>query len=109
MMPNDETYQLRFQKLTALLAEAPMVHGITKRSEGCSPVDVASEAAVSLLDIGESWGRISGDLMPRLLATDPRGEEFDDALGEIAEEWRHICYHILHTRLFEDVVNPDWK
>jgi len=66
--------------------------------------EVAAEAAHSLADICQSSRVLCEDLMPRLNSILPESAEFEDLLDDIAEEYRHIFYHIVNTRLFNYVV-----
>jgi hypothetical protein len=64
----------------------------------------AWEIAHGLADVQESALRIIDNLIPRLLQAAPEGEEAEDLLYEIGEEYRHILYHISNTRFFGYVV-----
>jgi hypothetical protein len=44
------------------------------------------------------------ELLPKLFDQEPKSDEFDDTLGDIAEEMRHIHYHLMSTRLFSYIL-----
>lgn len=73
-------------------------------ASGVAVEEIASEAAASLLDIESACVLLREQLMPRLRALSPDSPDFDDVLDDIAEEYRHISYHIMNTRLFNYVV-----
>ena len=68
--------------------------------------DVASEAATSLVDIERSCSVLK-ELFPRLREVKPDSTIFEDLLDGIAEEFRHIHFHIANTRLFNYVVERE--
>ena len=90
--------------LADLLSRAPRVVRLGKGADAGSVGEVASEAAAALLDIRKSAEVLFKDLLPRLMSLPPEGAAFEDALDDIAEEYRHINYHITNTRLFNYVV-----
>jgi hypothetical protein len=69
----------------------------------------AWQIATALGDIDDSATELFRELVPRLLQTDPSGEEADDLLHQIGEAYRHILYHILDTKVFDyiDIAPPD--
>jgi hypothetical protein len=89
--------------LAALLERSPRVRRMASAVQ-ISPANLASEAADSLIDIRRSAELLSSELLPRLLTQQPESGEFDDILDDIAEELRHIHYHIANTKLFDYVV-----
>lgn len=89
--------------LTERLKRSPRVRRLAGDSGGVE--ELATEAANTLIDIQQSTGVMYGDLLPKLLATPPGAPEFDDLLDDIAEELRHIHYHIMNTKLFGYVVS----
>ena len=68
--------------------------------------ELATEIAAGLLDIRQSADRVFGELLPRLEGLQPAEQEFADVLHAIGEEYRHIYYHLRHTRFFDYVI-PD--
>lgn len=95
------------KRLADLLGQAPRVEGLSRTLAGRTASDIAAEAAAGLLDIRESAARLSNDLLPRLQLLSPESPEFEDVLDDIAEEYRHIHYHITHTALFSYVASAD--
>ena len=100
-MPLD-THELK--SLADLLSRAPRVVRLAQRADGGGAGEVASEAATGLLDIRKSTEVLFKELLPRLMSLPPEGLAFEDVLDDIAEEYRHINYHIANTRLFNYVV-----
>jgi hypothetical protein len=94
----------RIRSLAALLERSPRVHRLATGSGPASVADIASEAADSLVDIRRSAELLDSELLPRLQRQEPESAEFDDTLDDIAEELRHIHYHIVNTKLFDYVV-----
>jgi hypothetical protein len=92
------------KSLADLLGRAPRVVRLGQAANAGGVEEVASEAADSLLDIRESAELLFKELLPRLVALPPEGADFEDVLDDIAEEYRHIHYHIANTRLFNYVV-----
>lgn len=68
--------------------------------------EIATEAADSLVDIRRSAEVLRTELLPRLFTQAPESDAFDDTLGDVAEELRHIHYHLVNTRLFNYLL-PD--
>jgi hypothetical protein len=66
--------------------------------------DVASEAATGLVDVRRAAENLINELFPKLDTLAPESAQFEEALDDIAEELRHINYHIMSTRLFNYVV-----
>lgn len=91
------------KSLADRLSRAPRVVRLG-RTAGVSPGEVGSEAAVGLLDVRKSAEVLFNELLPRLMSLPPEGADFEDVLDDIAEEYRHINYHIANTRLFNYVV-----
>jgi len=92
------------KSLADLLSRAPRVIKLGQSTDAGSSEEVASEAAAGLFDIRKSAEVLFTELLPRLMSLRPEGAEFEDVLDDIAEEYRHINYHITNTRLFNYVV-----
>lgn len=90
--------------LVSLLRRAPRVDKLARTAEGLSTEDIATEAAAGLIDIQRSADLVYTKLLPQLRSLQPESPEFEDLLDDIAEEYRHINYHIANTRLFGYVV-----
>lgn len=100
----DQAAQLR--ALALKLQRAPRVVRLAEMVAGGNLDEVATEAAASIVDIESSCATLSQDLLPKLRALAPESPQFDELLDDVAEEYRHISYHIANTRLFKHVV-PD--
>lgn len=94
------------QSLIAQLNRSPRVRRLMTTDDSTSVEEIATEAADSLVDIRRSAELLSS-LLPTLLTQPPESEEFDDTLDDIAEELRHIHYHIANTKLFSYVVQKE--
>ena len=94
----------RYMRLTQLLSSVPSVRQLAERDGVPDPGEIASEAADGLLDIQESARVLFADLLPRLESLSPESADLHDLLSDIGEEYRHIYYHIVNTRLFEYLV-----
>ena len=92
------------RSITAVLRLSPRVIRMAAGATDADAEEVASEAADSLVDIRNSAELLRIQLVPKLLAMNPGGEECDEVLDYIAEELRHIHYHILNTKLFSYIV-----
>lgn len=92
------------KSLADLLNRAPRVAKLGQPAGARGPEEIASEAADGLLDIRKSAEVLFKELLPRLMSLPPDGADFEDVLDDIAEEYRHINYHITNTRLFNYVV-----
>lgn len=90
--------------MVAKLSLAPRVIRLAEKA-GEDVGEIATEAAVCLADIEESCVTLREVLLPRLVAMPGNSEELEDLLDEIAEEYRHIHYHITDTRLFNHVAS----
>ena len=90
--------------LSALLGRAGRTARLAEGAGEEGVLNVATEAATGLLDIRISSAALFDDLLPRLKELDPTSDEFDDVLDQIAEEYRHIYYHISNSRLFNYVI-----
>lgn len=86
------------------LRQAPRVVKLGQAADTGSVEELASEAADGLLDVRQSADVLFKELLPRLMSLPPEGRDFEDVLDDIAEEYRHIYYHIANTRLFNYVV-----
>lgn len=70
--------------------------------------DAAEDAwaiATGLKDIGESMDKIFNELLPELLAAEPKSTKAAELLYSIGEEYRHVQYHIIDTRFFGYIAN----
>jgi hypothetical protein len=86
------------------LGQVPRVCRLADETADGNVEEVATEAAVCLADIESSCAILRDRLLPNLLAMPAGSEEIEDLLDDIAEEYRHISYHIRNTRLFSYVV-----
>ena len=91
------------ERLAQALRRIPRVIAAAER-RGKSADAEAWQIATALSDIRESTHRLFSDLVPRLLEASPTDDAADDLLNEIGEEYRHILYHILDTKLFDYIV-----
>jgi glucose-6-phosphate-specific signal transduction histidine kinase len=91
------------ERLAQALRRIPRVIAAAERSSRAADAE-AWQIATALSDIRESTHRLFSDLVPRLLEASPTDEVADDLLNEIGEEYRHILYHILDTKLFDYIV-----
>ena len=103
-MVNDGSDAEAMLALADLLRRAPRVVKLAGRTEGGGVDEIAAEAAASLMDIGRSADLVASMLLPRLRGLQPESRAFEEVLDDIAEEYRHINYHIVNTRLFNYVV-----
>ncbi len=92
------------RSLASQLERSPRVRRLAAGADRTSVEEIAAEAADSLVDIRRSAEVLSSELLPRLLSQQPESAEFDDTLDDVAEELRHIYYHIGNTKLFDYVV-----
>lgn len=92
------------RSLVTQLELSPRVRRLATGGESSSVAAVATEAADGLVDIRRA-SDVLQKLLPRLLSEQPEGTEFDDTLDDIAEELRHIHYHITNMKLFAYVVS----
>lgn len=90
--------------LAGLLSRVPRVVRLGQAVDDRSAEDVAMEAATGLIDIRKSAEILFKELLPRLMSLPPEGADFEDVLDDVAEEYRHIYYHIANTVLFSYVV-----
>lgn len=90
--------------LAQRLERSDRVHRLVVRGDAASAEEMASEAADSLVDIRRSAEALRTDLLPKLLRQAPESDEFDDTLGDVAEELRHIHYHLVNTKLFSYIL-----
>lgn len=90
--------------LAMKLQLAPRVLQLATADRDGTVEEIATEAATTLVDIEQSCAVLSKDLLPKLRSLAPGTPEFDDVLDDIAEEYRHIYYHIVNTKLFKYVV-----
>lgn len=90
--------------LAARLGQSPRVRRLASGAGAANAEEIASEAADSLIDIRRSAEVLCSDLLPKLMSQQPESTEFADTLDDVAEELRHIHYHITNTKLFSYVV-----
>jgi hypothetical protein len=93
------------RSLVSQLKHSPRVRRVVVGDDTTRIEEIATEAADSLVDIRRSAAVLSSELLPKLLTQQPESEEFDDTLDDIAEELRHIYYHITNTKLFDYIVS----
>lgn len=101
-MTDQSVSVLALKSLADSLARAPRLEKLARRTD-TDVVDLASEAATSLVHMQGSAEALL-TFLPKLNSLTPVSEEFEDCLDEIAEELRHLSYHIANTRLFNYVV-----
>jgi len=94
---------IELRTLVSRLERSRRVHRYASTSDAPSVDEIAAEAADSLIDICKS-ANVLCSLLPRLAKLDAKGAEFDDVLDDIAEELRHIHYHVVNTYLFRHVI-----
>ena len=69
--------------------------------------DESEEAKIAydLAELEESFRRFLEQHLPRLAENDLNDEEIHDLLLEIADEFRHVLYHIKDSRFFRSLVD----
>ena len=85
------------QALASRLQQVPKIARVVGRD------DLGDEAwaiATGLKDVSECCSRIFGQIVPKLLMTDPRSPEAEALLYSLGEEYRHMHYHITESRFF---------
>jgi hypothetical protein len=89
--------------LAQRLAESPVL------SRFPNPKAEAESLAYSLSDLEGSMRVFIDEQLPKLADPNLKGEELEDLLLDVREEFRHILYH-LHDPEFFRVVEPthDW-
>jgi hypothetical protein len=92
------------RSLIGKLRRAPRVRRLAAGADAALLDELATEAADSLIDIRRSAELLTAELLPNLSTQSPESPEFEETLDDIAEELRHIHYHITNTRLFDYVV-----
>jgi len=97
---------LELQTLVGKLRAAPKVIELGSALGPEGPDELATEVAAGLMDIRQATHRVFGELLPRIKELQPGEEAFEDTLHAIGEEYRHIYYHLRHTRFFNYVI-PD--
>lgn len=93
----------RVKALADHLQRVPKVVEDAKR-RGANADEEAMQIATGLADIQESSRELFEKLVPRLLKLPPGSSEAEELLHAIGEEYRHILYHIMDTKLFSYVV-----
>ena len=89
--------------MDAIKALAENLQRIPKIARVVGRDDLAEEAwaiATGLKDVRECCDRIFGQIVPALLATDPRSADAEALLYDLGEQYRHMLYHITQTRFF---------
>ncbi|MDZ4865242.1 MAG: hypothetical protein SGJ01_17620 [Gemmatimonadota bacterium] len=94
------------ETLVKQLSAAPKLIELGKPLGPEGTDELATELAAGLMDVRRSSDRIFRELLPRLHELQPTDEDFADVLHAIGEEYRHIYYHLRHTRFYDYVV-PD--
>lgn len=89
-----------WQLLERRLADCSAVKNLS--SEGW---DEASTLVHSLADLEESFDRYANELLPRLLAAGADQDAIQDVLGDIADELRHVLYHIQDPKFFRHLID----
>lgn len=97
---------VELESLVEKLRAAPKVIDLGRPLGPRGTEELATEVATGLIDIRESTDRIFKELLPRLKELHPAEVEYADVLHAIGEEYRHIYYHLRHTRFFDYVI-PD--
>jgi hypothetical protein len=96
-----------------LLADQTAWQTLERRLSDCSAVkkfstsdwDEANALAHSLADLEESFERYTRELLPRLLASGADQDSVTDVLAEIAEELRHVLYHVQDPKFFRHLTD----
>jgi len=97
----DVTYLLA---LADRIERSQRVRRFMASGAAASAKEIATEAADSLVDIRRSAEALRTELLPRLFKQEPESDEFDDTLADVAEELRHIHYHLVNTKLFSYIL-----
>jgi hypothetical protein len=92
----------RVKELAECLRRVPRVAKAAVR-RGTTVDAEAWQIATALADVEECAEKLFAEIIPRLIASSD-GEAGDDALNDVGEEYRHILYHIMDTKVFEYVV-----
>lgn len=92
------------QRLANHLKRVSRVRRAAMQRENASLDAEAWQIATALSDIEESMTKIFGELVPQLFATAAESEAANDLLHDIGEEYRHILYHILDTKIFSYIL-----
>lgn len=102
--------QAELQLLTALADQLQQIPKVADaaRQRGSTKVDEeAMQIATALLDIREASRHLFDELVPRLLEVAPESPAAEELLHSIGEEYRHILYHIMDTKMFGYIVPVD--
>lgn len=91
------------ESLAERLAASPVL------SRYANPTEEGHSLAYSLSDLEGSMRVFLDEQLPKLADPNLKGEELEDLMLDIREEFRHILYH-LHDPEFFRVVEPthDW-
>ncbi len=94
----------RVAVLAERLKQMPRVIRQAGRAGRGSPDAEAWQIATALADVQESARALYADLVPRLFEVDPQSQEAEDLLQDIGEQYQHILYHILDTKMFDYIM-----
>lgn len=102
-----------------LLKDTVAIAELARRLQTCEKVQTLSREyseekdraeawtiAHSFSDLEESFRKFLDVLLPKLLKEELTGEQIEDILLEIGEEFRHILYHIKDPKFFEYLFPP---
>jgi len=97
------SYTRRMRHLMSLFLRSKRVRQLGMEHEDPSEEAEAGALAHALLDIEESTHRIYDELLPQITRGQPRGKTIEKCLFDIAEELRHVMYHIRDPLFFRHV------
>lgn len=89
------------KQLVDQLNRSPKIVELNKRYSKPEETPEAWTLAHAFRDIGESSHKIFAIILPKLMHSNPNGQETTDLLLDIGEEFRHILYHIRDPKFFE--------
>ena len=92
--------QTAWQLLERRLADCAAVKKLSSENW-----DEASTLVHSLADLEESFEKYASELLPRLLAAGSDQDAIQDVLGDIADELRHVLYHIQDPKFFRHLMD----
>lgn len=92
-----------------MIDEVEKIKLLAEKLSGCSKVtryntagdDEAWTLSHDLVDLEESFRKITDNFLPKLLNEKLTEEETEDTLWDIGEEFRHILYHIGNNKYFD--------
>ncbi len=105
MSSEDSASTAAAERLAIRLSRSPRVAQSASRN-GTSVSAESWQIATALCDIEDAANRLFRELLPRLLSSDSQDESVEDVLNDIGEEYRHILYHILDTKMYDYIVPP---